>query len=142
MYFRKIRKVAFVTLSLALMVSCSAQKETKNVPTQKQLVQFKDRPIYLYKVLSLEDFAQSCKTIHLSKMDSDFIHFSTELQLDKIIEKYFAKVSTYMVLKLETAKLPGNLVLEANPGGTTKYYHLYNGSIPLSAILEAKVHKK
>ncbi len=100
------------------------------------------RPIYLYKVLSMVDWAKSCKTIHLSSMDVDFIHLSTEEQLDKIIKKYWSGASEYIVLKIETAKLSGNLVLEVNPGGTNKYYHLYNGSIPLNAIVELKVHKK
>jgi uncharacterized protein (DUF952 family) len=59
--------------------------------------------------------------------------------LDKIIEKYWAGVSEYVVLKIETAKLSGKLVLEANPAGTNKYYHLYNGSIPSNAIVESKI---
>lgn len=42
-----------------------------------------------------------------------------------------------VLLKLETAKLRGRLVYEVNPGGTTKYYHLYEGSIPLEAVVEA-----
>ncbi len=97
------------------------------------------RPTYLYKVLSMDDWAKSCKTIHLSSTDADFIHLATEDQLDRIIEKYWAGVSEYVVLKIETARLLGELVLEANPGGTNKYYHLHNGSIPLSSIVESKV---
>ena len=30
------------------------------------------------------------------------------------------------------------MVLEANPGGAAKYYHLYNGSIPLSAVISER----
>jgi uncharacterized protein (DUF952 family) len=105
-------------------------------------VTMKKRPIYLYKVLSMDDWAKSSQTVHLPSMDADFIHLATEEQLDRIIKKYWAGVSEYVILKVETAKLPGKLVLEANPGGTNKYYHLYNGSIPLSAIVESKVHKK
>ncbi len=100
-----------------------------------------ERPPYLYKVLSMDDWAKSCKTVHLSSADADFIHFSTDDQLDKIIEKYWAGVPEYIVLKIDTRKLQGKLVLEANPGGTNKYYHLYNGSIPLSAVVESKVRK-
>lgn len=97
-------------------------------------------PKYLYKVLSAEDWkaSQNRKKIQLSKMDAEFIHLSTEEQLDRILDKYWSTVPEYVVLKLETAKLPGKLVLEANPGGAQKYYHLYNGSIPLSAVVESK----
>lgn len=42
-----------------------------------------------------------------------------------------------MVLKIDPSKLIGKLVFEVNPGGTQKYYHLYNGKIPLNAVIEA-----
>ncbi len=100
------------------------------------------RPTFLYKVLSLNDWEKSCKTIHVSNMDSSFIHLSTEEQLDKIIKKYWTNASEYVVLKIETDKLLGNLILEANPGGVNKYYHLYKGSIPLSAVIEMKLYTK
>ncbi|HEX2583141.1 MAG TPA: DUF952 domain-containing protein [Chlamydiales bacterium] len=100
-------------------------------------VNMEEKPTYLYKVLSTDDWAKSRETVHLSSMDADFIHLSTEDQLDRIIKKYWTGVSKYIVLKIETAKLPGELILEANPGGTNKYYHLYNGSIPLTAIVES-----
>jgi uncharacterized protein (DUF952 family) len=105
----------------------------------KKEVIMKERPDFLYKILSMDDWKKSGKTVHLPSMDADFIHLSTEDQLDKIIEKYWADAREYVVLKIETAKLSGKLVLEANPGGTNKYYHLYNGSIPVSAIVESKV---
>lgn len=96
-------------------------------------------PTYLYKVLLPESWkeSQSLKEIELSADDEEFIHLATEDQLDRIIEKYWAD-EPYVVLKLEVAKLPGKLALEANPGGTNKYYHLYNGSIPLEAVVECK----
>ena len=34
--------------------------------------------------------------------------------------------------------LPGKLVLESNPGGKSRYYHLYQGAIPMEAITESK----
>jgi len=108
------------------------QKDCVEVPME-------ERPDFLYKVLSMDDWAESREIVHLSSMDNAFIHLSTEEQLDKIIEKYWAGASQYVVLKIETAKLSGKLVLEANPGGTNKYYHLYNGTIPLSTIAESKV---
>ncbi len=102
----------------------------------------KNRPTYLYKILSIDDWSKSRNSIHLPNMDADFIHFSTENQLNRIIQKYWAGVPEYVILKVETAKLPGELILEANPGGTNKYYHLYNGSIPLSAVAESKICTK
>jgi uncharacterized protein (DUF952 family) len=43
------------------------------------------------------------------------------------------------VLKLDVKSLPGKLVYESNPGGETKYWHLYHGSIPLKAVHAAEV---
>lgn len=70
--------------------------------------------------------------------DDAFIHLAKEDQLDKIIAKYWADAPQLVILKIDTSKLQGNLVYEANPGGTTKYYHLYRGFIPFSAIAESK----
>lgn len=58
------------------------------------------KPQYLYKVVSMEDWAKSCLSIHLSTMDSQFIHLSTEEQLDRILEKFWANASQYVLLKL------------------------------------------
>lgn len=100
-------------------------------------------PKYLFKILSLEDWkeSQGKEFVKLSTEDRDFIHLAKEDQLDKIIDKYWSKVPDFIVLKVDAAKLPGKLILEANPGGTNKYYHLYEGSIPSSAVVEA-IHKK
>lgn len=100
-------------------------------------------PHYLYKVISKENWAasQHAHYVQLSDDDSAFIHFSTEEQLPRITSKYWKDVPEYVVLKVDTARLPGNMVFEANPGGTSKYYHLYNGSIPMKAVVEAKIVK-
>lgn len=79
------------------------------------------------------------QNIVLSDMDHDFIHLATEQQVDKIIEKFWHGISTYVVLTVDVKKLPGNLVLESNPGGVTKYYHLYSGAIPQQAVIESKI---
>lgn len=101
-------------------------------------------PQYLYKILSEEDWkkSQGLNFVQLSSADADFIHFSKEDQVDRIVSKYWAQNPSYVVLKIEVAKLPGKMVFEANPGGTSKYYHLYDGSIPLNAIAEWKVFSK
>ena len=97
-------------------------------------------PQKLYKVLSVEDFesSQGKDALKLTPMDDLFIHFSTEDQLARILAKFWSDVKEAMVLTIDSSQLPGKLVYEVNPGGSAKYYHLYNGSIPLKAILEAK----
>ena len=139
-----MKNLFLVTMAFAFMVSCSGHKEVEDTfhKNQTGLYAMEKRPTYLYKVLSVEDWGKSCKKVSLSSMDTDFIHLSTKDQLDRIIEKYWADASQYVLLKLDVEKLKGKLVLEANPGGTNKYYHLYNGSVPLSSIVEMKAHKK
>ncbi len=95
-------------------------------------------PRYLYKILSTQDWAktQGKKAVQLSSMDTEFIHLSTQDQLEPILKKFWSHVSECILLKLEASKLPGRLVFEANPGGQNRYYHLYDGSIPLDAVTE------
>ncbi len=101
----------------------------------------KDVPTFLYKILSLENWlaTQKNKIVVLSSFDSDFIHLSTEEQLDKIVAKYWSEIPQFVILKILTNQLEGELRYEVNPGGTTKYYHLYHGCIPHEAIVESKV---
>lgn len=100
-----------------------------------------DAPQYIYKVLSVQDWkaSQGTKFVKLPDMDTHYVNLATKEQLTRVIIKYWASSPDFVILKLETKKLPGKLVLEANPGGTTKYYHLYNGSIPLDAVVESHV---
>ena len=95
-------------------------------------------PIYLYKIISKENWikSQNCKFIQLSDDDSKFIHLATKEQLNRIIEKFWSKDLNYVVLKLKVCDLAGKLVLEANPCGVNKYYHLYQGSILLCSVVE------
>ena len=101
-------------------------------------------PKYLYKALSYQLWGESLseKNLVLPEDDSAFVHLSTHEQLERILLKYWAKVPKYVVLKLDPTLLKGELVLETNPGGSTKYYHLYNGSIPLNAVIESKIHAR
>lgn len=92
----------------------------------------------LYKIISIEKWKESegSDSLVLDEMDKEFIHFSTEEQLHKIIEKFW-KNKDYMLLKIDPRKLPGKLVFEANANGSgQKYYHLYEGSIPKNAIMD------
>ena len=91
----------------------------------------------LYKVVSVKNWeqSQSQDRLLLSSMDKEFVHLSTKDQLDRIIEKFWKNESAFFVLTLDANKLQGRLVFEANPGGSNKYYHLYDGFIPMSAII-------
>lgn len=109
----------------------------------QSIEQEKNIPMYLYKILSIEDW-ESSKTqdrITLSSMDEDFIHLATDEQLDKIIAKFWAQTSEVVVLKLNVADIPGEIKFEQNPGGANKYYHLYHGFIPQSAVVDVEIRK-
>lgn len=95
-------------------------------------------PEFLYKVVSRQAWedSQDSEAVVLTEFDREFIHLATVDQLERIITKYFADEPQYVVLKLDTGKLPGRLVYESNPGGATKYYHLYDGTLPLAAVVE------
>lgn len=97
-------------------------------------------PPYLYKIISLSNWqaSQMDHVVMLTADDAAFIHLATAEQLDRIIQKYWAGAPQYVILKLSTAKLKGKLIYEVNPGGENKYYHLYQGFIPLEAVEEAK----
>jgi peptide deformylase len=100
-----------------------------------------EKPKYLYKILSSRHWqaSQNSKIITLSSDDDAFIHLATEEQLDKIIAKFWPDASQYVILKVATDQLVGDLIYEQNPGGTTKYYHLYRGYIPFSSVVESKI---
>lgn len=95
---------------------------------------------YLYKIISFEQWQDSGSEILLSEMDSPFIHLATEEQLAGIQKKFWSG-KDHMVLKLQVEKLVGRLVYETNVGGTTYYYHLYEGIIPRDAVVEVRLVK-
>lgn len=94
----------------------------------------------LYKIVSPGQLnnTETHKTIRIAPEDTSFIHFSTQVQLSLIIEKYWQN-KTAVVLTLDCSKLPGLLVLESNKKGGDAYYHLYNGSIPVDAIIKQHI---
>jgi peptide deformylase len=110
---------------------------------QKGIVSMEETsvPPYLYKILSYRNWlaTQSRKIVVLSAEDSVFIHFSTEDQLQRILEKYWSDQSNYVILKVDTSMVKGRMAYEANPGGSNRYYHLYDGCIHFEAIAEAKI---
>lgn len=122
--------------------------EDAALPWRFQLVKTgtpdKGTPPYLYKIVTLDNWTKSRSQKHLilSEMDKEFIHLATHDQYPRIAEKFFKGFSEYVLLKVDTKKMKGRLILETNPGGTTKYYHLYDGTIPITAIKEFLVVKQ
>lgn len=96
-------------------------------------------PSCLYKITSpaLWQQSQQQDRLIITEQDNDFIHLAREDQLEAIIEKFWrSQQQAYTILKLDTSKLQGELIFEANRPNGNKYYHLYHGYIPLSAIIE------
>lgn len=94
-----------------------------------------ETPQYIYKVLTKSAWEESKERgeIVLLPIDKAFIHFSKKDQLDRVVGKFFRE-TPHVVLRVETGRLEGELVFETNPGGTEKYYHLYDGTIPMDAV--------
>jgi uncharacterized protein (DUF952 family) len=146
-YFALIKEVFDMSKVFVLFLMCLFGMLSLHANQQlsiQQNLENETTPQYLYKVLSVEDWkkSQSLESVKLTDADYDFIHLAREDQLERIVGKYWDKVPEYVVLKIDTTKLPGKLVFEANPGGENKYYHLYNGSIPLKTVVESKTIKK
>lgn len=97
-------------------------------------------PEDLYKIVSYEQWQESQlqNQVVNSSMDRDFIHLAKQEQLARIAQKFWNN-KDYIVLKLAANKLTGRLILETNPGGTTLYYHLYEGNVPLDAVLDVSI---
>lgn len=97
-------------------------------------------PEYLYKVVSTEQWQESLlkNQIIPSSLDKNFIHLSKEDQVSHVVQKFWNKMD-HVILKLASKKLTGRLIYETNPGGTSKYYHLYEGNIPLEAVVDVTV---
>jgi uncharacterized protein (DUF952 family) len=97
-------------------------------------------PAHVYKILTPAAW-QSCQgqeRLALGADDAGFIHLAEPDQVGRIAAKFFAGEPRVIVVELDPAKLPGRLVHEANPGGATLYYHLYEGYLPFSAVTGVK----
>ncbi len=128
-----------------LCAGCFLLSGNEFTKVTKETIEIKtnEPPQYLYKIVSVENWgsSQDKKTVVLSTEDDAFIHLATEDQVDRIIAKYWPDAKPVVVLKLDSSKLEGKLIYEANIGGTTKYYHLYQGFIPMNSIVESKINK-
>lgn len=103
-----------------------------------------EAPEFLFKVLSVEGWAISQKNdrLMLAAIDTEFIHLATEEQLERVLEKFWCNNQRFYVLKVNPQKFVGRLVHEQNPGGTNKYYHLYDGYIPLECVIDVRMIEK
>ncbi|MEN9344174.1 MAG: hypothetical protein RLZZ453_961 [Chlamydiota bacterium] len=92
---------------------------------------------YLYKIVSVEDWeeSQGKEAVKLSFKDQDFIHLAKENQLPYVIAKFWSD-RPYVVLRLDPQRLPGKLVSEGSEGSSIRWYHLYDGSVPMHAVVE------
>jgi uncharacterized protein (DUF952 family)/FMN phosphatase YigB (HAD superfamily) len=100
-------------------------------------------PDYLYKIISISQWQASLQrnSVILSSFDDAFIHLATKEQTPKVVNKFW-KSEDYVILKIIPHKLIGRLICETNPGGSTKYFHLYEGSIPLDSVIEANIVRR
>jgi len=87
----------------------------------------------LYKVVAPEDWQQSREEVILPSIDDAFIHFAMNDQVSRVVGKFWAD-KPFVVLEIDPKEVKGRWVLEANPGGSTQYWHLYEGSIAVSAV--------
>lgn len=112
-------------------------QETKN--QENKMIQ-SSTPEHLYKIISFEQWQKSLLQNEVvgSPIDTEFVHLAKEDQLDHVAQKFWNNMD-YIVLKLASKKLVGRLIFETNPGGSTQYYHLYEGSIPLDAVVDVTV---
>ncbi len=93
--------------------------------------------LVLYKILTLDDWDKCKLTDRLCTPanDSAFVHFATEKQYPAVVEKWFANMP-HVVLRVDASKLVGKLVLEWVESHSDKYYHLYDGHVPLEAVID------
>jgi uncharacterized protein (DUF952 family) len=112
-------------------------QETEN--QEVKMVQ-NSTPEYLYKIVSQEQWQKSLLRNEVvgSSIDDEFIHLAKEDQVDHVVKKFWSNMD-YIVLKFASKKLVGRLIYEKNPGGSTEYYHLYEGNIPLDAVVDVTV---
>lgn len=128
-------------LVLATLCTAALSLSADETPVASEIVEVQSMPQYLYKILSLQSWqeSQSSETVLLPSEDGVFIHFATRDQVERVLEKYWADVQQFVVLKVDSSKLDGKMAYEANPGGTAKYFHLYDGCIPVSAVVDFKI---
>lgn len=135
-----IKVVVLLSLCLLSNLGYTENSTKENISKEGTAVS----STYVYKIMTLSDWQESQKLGFLkpSALDlkSNFMHLSEEQQVKGTIDKFMKGEANIIVLKLDTSKFIGRLVKEKNPGGNTEYFHLYDGKIPLEAVVESKKH--
>lgn len=134
----------FLKLASFCVIFCTAidieAQESKGIKDIK--VDDSRAPEYLYKIVSTDQWQESLRRheIVTSLQDKEFIHLAKEEQVAQIAQKFWNSID-HVILKLASNKLIGRLAYETNPGGTNKYYHLYDGNIPFEAVKDISIIK-
>ena len=109
-------------------------EKEKEIEKEKKL----ETPLFIYRILSTEQFAEFQKTGVFSGSEKDikhgFIHASREDQIMKTYYKIFSG-RVAVVLKIDTTKIgESKIKTEADKTGET-FPHIY-GTIPMEAVAE------
>ena len=109
----------------------------------KQKTAKEEVPEFLYKIVDLDSWkeSQEASLVPKGSLDTDFIHLATKSQLERVLAKFWNKKSC-AILKVESSKILGELKFEKNADGLTRYYHLYDGEIPLVSVKSTVIKEK
>ena len=96
------------------------------------------QPELIYKVATAASFAPARLSGHYAGVPVDladgYMHFSTAAQLPETLRRHFAGQGDLLLLAVRAADLGPGLAWEPSRGGEL-FPHLYDGPLPLSAIL-------
>jgi uncharacterized protein (DUF952 family) len=97
-------------------------------------------PPFLFLIVAKDAWEKSLEDnkLLLSSHHDLFIHLAKEDQVPHIIEKFWADKEC-VLLKIDSQQMTGRLIYEKNPGGSNRYYHLYDGTIPMHAIVDTSI---
>jgi len=96
---------------------------------------------YLYKVISVNDWnkSQHRQYVHTTPMDNSYSIVSTEDQLQAVIDKSWRGVADFVVLTLDVNKLDHRLIFEMGREKDKINHLVYEGMIPVDAVIAANV---
>ncbi len=97
--------------------------------------------LYIYKIFSIEHWDKCLQQGFVLPLpnDKEFIHLCSYTQIEKILAKFWQNIKSVCIAKIDPTLLKGQLVFESNVVGGDKYYHLYNGNIPIDAIINLEI---
>lgn len=94
----------------------------------------------LYKIISLEqwELSKGQDKLSSSKADQDFIHLCEGHQIEGVIKRHYAGHTALIIAQIDGEKLPGRLLHEFVNGVGEHFFHLYDGYIPMNAIIKTE----